>query len=86
MPGARVGTKYEEQVGEPGECCAVVSAGAAVLRPVIDQVFAVFAHNLVPWQLAVYVEAIGADYDIGGDDASLGADAFGDKLKERAVC
>jgi hypothetical protein len=86
VPGARVGTEYEEQIRESGERCAVVGAGTAILRPVIDQVLAVFAHNLVPRQLAVDVEAVGAYYDIGGDDTSLGPDALGDKLKERAVC
>jgi hypothetical protein len=85
VPGPRVGTEDEEQVRESGERCAVVRAGAAILRPVIDQVFAMFADDLVPRQLAVDVEAIGAHYDVGRNDASFGPDALGDKLKERAV-
>lgn len=86
VTGARVGTEYEEQVGKSGERCAVVGAGTAILRLVINQVFAMFADNLVPRQLAVDVEAIGTHYDVGGDDASFGPDAIEDKLKKTAVC
>jgi hypothetical protein len=86
VAGTRVGTEDEEQVGKPGECCAVVGAGTAILRPVIDQVFAMFADDLVPRQLAVDVEAVGTHYDIGRNDTIFCPDALGDKLKERAVC
>lgn len=85
VSSARVGTEDEEQVGETGECGAVVGAGTAVLRPVINQVFAVFAHDLVARELAVDVEAVGTHYDVGGDDAIFGPDTLGAKLEERAV-